>query len=393
LGKAALSAAVFLLCCNSAVLAAPKPPPNPLEITAPDPLLPQSAVNQPLSAQERLELKAALDELNTQATAQLQAGNATAAFEIWHRELRLRRALGTLDEVEALGRVGETAWRENQKAEVQLITGRLQSIKAEAKGKSPIDSALLVALGQAYQQVRSPEPALEVYQQILADARLRQDAATVQATLKTMAELQLAWFDYKAATATYEELLTLARAQGESADRVVYLQQLAYIYDKTKQPQYALKAKLEVAQSYESNQNVEQLPALKIAIASDYEALEQPNEARLEYQAAYELAISRQQFAYASEALGKLGALYRANNQPDTALQVYQVLLQVFEQTYNSYELMNTYDRIGQIYLELKDIDRSLEAFQKGLELAKSLQDRESYFTERIERVNQQRQQ
>jgi len=31
---------------------------------------------------------------------------------------------GSLEEVEALGRVGAIAWNENQKTEVQIITGR-----------------------------------------------------------------------------------------------------------------------------------------------------------------------------------------------------------------------------------------------------------------------------
>lgn len=389
LGKTAIAAAMFLLCFSSAVLAADtQPPPNPLEITTPDPLLPSSSLKQPLTSQERLQLKAALDQLNAQATAQLQASNPAAAYEIWHRELRLRRVLGSLEEVEALGRVGGIAWQDNQKAEVKVITGRLQAIQQQAQPTA--DLALLQALGQAYQQVRVPRPALEVYQQILTSARQGQDRATQEATLKTIADLHMSWFDYPKAAVTYEELLSMAQAQGDSVNEVVYLRQLAHIYGHAKQPQNSLRVKQQLAQSYVNNKELDKLPALKIAIASDYEALAQPNEASLNYQAAYKQAWSLQQFAYASEALQKLASLYYSHNQPDSALRIYQALLEVEQQSYDYYGLMNTYDQIAQIYLQRRDFAQALAAFQKGLDLAQSLQYQQSYFANQIEQVTQQ---
>ncbi|MBW4574936.1 MAG: tetratricopeptide repeat protein [Aphanothece sp. CMT-3BRIN-NPC111] len=391
-GKVAIAAMMFLMCSSSVVLAADEQPkPNPLEMTTPDPLLPQSPLKQPLSPQERLQLKADLDELNAQAGAQFKAGNALAAYEIWHRELRLRRVLGPLEEIEALGRVGGIAWQDNQKAEVQLITKRLQAIQQEVQAKPPIDLELLRALGQAYLQVRFPGPALSAFQEILADARQRQDTAAQETTLKTIAELQMAWFDYPKAAAAYEELLTMAQAQGDSVNQVFYMQQLAYIYDHAAQPENSLKAKQQLAESYLNQKALDKLPALKIAIASDYEALNQPNEAKENYQQAYDQAMSLQQFAYASEALEKLGDLYRSYGQPDTALQVYQALIEVDRQSYNLYGLMNAYDRVAQIYLEQKNYPQALAAFQQGLEVAKSLQYQETYFATQIEQVTQQK--
>ncbi len=390
LGKVVSAAAIFLLCCSPIVLAAgDEPPPNPLEITAPDPLLPQWPLKQPLSPQERSELKAALDKLNSQATAQFQAGNKAAAFEIWHRELRLRRALGPLEEVEALGRVGGIAWQDNQKAELPLITGRLQAIQQQAQRQPPVEQALWRSLGEAYQQVRVPELALRVYQQILAWAREQQDTATEIATLKTIGSLQLAWFDYAQAAATYELLLTMAQQQGDSVNEIAYWQQLAYIYDQGKQPQNSLKSLQQLEQTYLKQKDFDKLTPLKIAIASAYEALGQFNEASVTYQQAYQLAMSRQQFDYASVALQKLAALYKSHNQPETALHIYQVLLEVDRQAFNFYGLMDTYDHIGQIYLEHKKYPQALEAFQQGLELAKSLDYQESYFTTQIEQINQ----
>ena len=94
-------------------------PPNPLEITTPDPLLPRKPDKQPLTIQEQQELETALDKLNLDAAAKLQAGDKVAAFDTWNREIRLRRYLGSLAEVEALSRVGEIAWRANERPQVQ----------------------------------------------------------------------------------------------------------------------------------------------------------------------------------------------------------------------------------------------------------------------------------
>jgi tetratricopeptide (TPR) repeat protein len=392
-GKAAFWIATFLLCFSAVAVAKPNEtaPPNPLEITTPDPLLPNPPVERALTPVEQANLREALDQLNEQAAAQLSAGNSIEAYKIWYREIRLRRVLGgPLEEVQALGRVGEIAWSQNSKPEVQLITTRLETIQKEAETKKTLDEPLLRALGRAYEQIRVPGQALKVYEQILATERQRNDPAAVETTLKTIAQLHLAWFDYPKAAAAYEELLATAQAKGDRVNQLVYLKELINIYDKSKQPENALRTKQQLVEKYLNEQDFTQIPALKIAIAADYEALNQPEEASQNYQEAYTLAFSSQQFAYASDALLKLGNLYRSHSQPDFALQVYDVLLKVEQQSYNYYGLMNAYDQMGQIHLEQKNYAQALSAFQQGLELAKSLQYQESYFSTQIERVNQQ---
>ncbi len=391
---------LFVLCLSSVALAQPntttKPQPippilNPLELpTSGDPLLPNPPIERELTPLERLRLSEALDELNHQATAELQAGNISEAFELWYREIRLRRVLGgQLEEVKTLGRVGEIAWRENSKKEVQLITARLKTIEQNAETTGPLDRELLNALGQAYQQVRVPGQALKIYEQILADTRQQQDIEGEIATLKTMGQLHMAWFDYPKAAATYQELLAIAQRQGDRANEIVYTQQLAYIYDQSNDPKNALQMKERLVELYPSNDP--QLPALKIAIATDYEALSQPEAASQNYQEAYQKALELQQLAYGSEALQKLATLYHTNEQPEVALQIYEILVVVEQQSYDFYGLMNTYDRMGQIYLEQKNYNQALELFKQGLELAQSLNYQETYFFRQIERVNQQR--
>lgn len=384
---------MFLVCFSSTALAAPeKPKPevpqiNPLEITTPDPLLPQLPKKGTLSPEQQTKLRQSLDELNNEATALLQADKAPEAFDIWYRELRLRRALGYIEEVQALGRVGEVAWQRTQKPDAQVITRRLQDIEKEAQEKKLMNLELQQALGQAYRQVRLLEPAVGVYEKILAQARTRGDATAQEATLKTLAELNLAWFDYPKAAAAYEELFAQAQARSDRVNEVIYLQQLLYIYDKAKQPTNALKIKQRLVQTYLNQKDFTKIPPLKIAIASDYEALNQPEDASQNYQEAYSLAWSSRQFAFASEALKKLGALYRSHRQPEYALKVYEVLIQSEQQAFNFYGLMNAYDQMGQIYLEQKNYPQALAAYQKGLQIAKTLQYQEAYFTSQIERI------
>lgn len=393
-GRAGLWIAAFLLCFSSVTLAAqekPKPEEfkvNPLEITKPDPLLPRLPKRGTLSPEEQSRLQASIDELDAQAAALYQEKKADEAFDIWYRGLRLRRALGRVEEVQALGRVGEMAWQNTRKFDTQVITRRLQEIQKEAEDQKALNLELLRTLGQAYQQVRFPEPAVKVYQQILAQERQQGDTQAQETTLKTLAQLNMDWFNYPQAAAIYEELLTQAQSRGDRVNELAYLEQLVYIYNKAQQPENALRMKQKLAATYPPTDP--RVPALKIAIATDYEALNQPDPASQNYQDAYKLAWALRQWAYASEALQKLAALYHSHNQSDSALQVYDVLIKTQQQSYNFYGLMNTYDKMGQIYLEQKKYSQALDFFQRGMQLAKSLQYQENYFAEQLERVSKQ---
>jgi tetratricopeptide (TPR) repeat protein len=372
-------------------------PPNPLEITTPDPLLPRSPKDkQPLTLQEQQKLQPALDALNQEAAAKLQAGDQVAAFEIWNRELRLRRFLGSLAEVQALSRVGAIAWKQNDGQEVQYITQRLQAIQKQAQSKkttAQVDLELWRSLGQAYQNLRSPKLAVEAYDQVLLVMREQKNTTAVVENLKTIGELHLSWFDYAKAAPVYEELLALATSQNERVNEVTYLQRLAYIYEQTRQPQQSLNVLNRLVEIYVNENNLIEIPELKLAIASNYESLakENPNlllEAFNNYQEAYTTAWQLKEYVRAGEALQKLIALYRSQGQTDEALQVSQILVETESQAANFYGMMQAYDQIGQLYLERKEFPQALTAFKKGLELAQQLKHEEAYFTGQIEKVS-----
>jgi tetratricopeptide (TPR) repeat protein len=365
-------------------------PPNPLEITTPDPLLPPLIDKQQLTLPELQSLETALDQLNLEAAAKLQTGDEEAAFDIWNRELRLRRYLGALAEVQALGRVGAIAWNENNNEQVQYITQRLQTIQKQAQSSKIVDLELMRSLGEAYQKVRSPQLALEAYNQVLATVRQQQDTNAVLQTLNTIGELHLLWFNYPQAAATYEELLSLT--PGDRQNQLVYLQQLAYIYQQARQPQESVNVLNKLAEIYKQDNNLNKISELKLAIGSNYESLAQQNpsllrEAFNNYQTAYVTAWQSQQYARAGEALQKLILLYRSQGQITEALQASQILIETQKQAVNFYGMMQAYDQIGQLYLEQKNYPQALTAFQQGLQIAQQLKHEESYFTQQIEKV------
>ena len=239
--KLFVSATFWLFIGTNATSAPAKTPPaefpvNPLEIKTSDPLL----TSPTPTPEEQKNLSVALDELNIQAQAKLSAGEKIGAFETWNRELRLRRVLGFLAETQALGRVGAIAWTQNEPYQVQVITQRLEAISQQQKSSNNLQ--LLTALASAFEQVRVPKSALAVYNQILA-IQQQQDTVAAEQTLQTIAELHLSWFDYPQAVVSYNQLLTLAKAKSDRPRELEYLQQLAYIYDRSKQRQQAVDTK------------------------------------------------------------------------------------------------------------------------------------------------------
>lgn len=367
-------------------------PPSPLEITTSDPLLPNLANKRELTPVELQKLKTDLDELNQEAQEILQGEDNQKAFEIWNRELRLRRFLGLLAEVEALSRVGEISVNENEREEVQYISQRLQVIQSDMLKQKSTDLQLWKSLANAYQKLRLYKLAISAYEQILILGKQQQDSFAQIETLKSIGELHLSWFDYNQAANVYQKLLNLAINQGDKTNELAYLQQLAYIYTQGKQHQAAIDILNKLVEISTNEQNLTQIPTWKLAIAANYEFLakENPNfrqQAFDNYQEAYTIAWKLEQYARAGEALNKLIALYRSQKQITAALETSQILIEAETLANNFYGLMSAYDQIGNLYLERREYAKALTAFEKGLEIAQELKYQESYFTKQIEKL------
>lgn len=363
--------------------------PNPLETNIPDSLIRSNVNEKPLTTEELKTLEAALDELNQQATIRLESGDQETAFSIWNRELRLRRFLGLLSQVQAISRVGAIAWRENNREQVQYITQSLRKIETQLQNEKSADLQLWRSLGVAYQNLRSPQLAVKVYERVLSLVKRENDPVAEVETLNQIGELHLNWFNYSQAAITYQELLNLAVTRGDRTSQLRYLQQLAYTFEQSKQPLKAINILNQLASIYNQQDNQQAIPRIKIAIAENYQSLVPQNPSFIQpalnsYQEAYIIAWQLQMYLSAGEALEKLIDLYRSQNKIGEALQASKILLETQTLARNFYGLMQAYDQLGNIYLQKKESANALIAFEQGLKIARELKYQEGYFVQKI---------
>jgi len=360
-------------------------PPNPLELTEPDPLLPNPVVERPLSPLELYFLRQALNGLNLEAQAQLAAGNRQQAFQIWYRELRLRRVLGYEEEIPALGRVGEYAWSEGESEAVQLITARLEEIEQDLQQQEPRNFPQLLAIADSYSVLRNYNAAVRLYEQILEQARERGDTAVEESTLISLGDLHLGWFYFAEAAEVYEELLERARQRGDRVREQDILTQLAYAYQQGENYERAIAILQQLVEWYRET-DPSRLPPLQLALGNSYRQLEQLVPAANAYQAAYAAALAQQQWGYASDALRQLADLYQALGRPDDALVVYRLLQSVQLESYDRFGIMEVFGSMGQIYQEQGQTGEAIASYRQALQLAEQMDypGRVRYFQEQL---------
>lgn len=393
--------ALSLLPVQAAPILPAAPPPattqelkDPLNraLFPPDDLVPSHI---PLSVFQRRRLSADLDRLHQEGLVLSQGGQLDSAFVLWYRELRGRQALGNLAEIKALGNVGAIAWENNRREDVGIITRRLEAIQGQEEKSHRLTPELLTALAQAHQQMRNLDEVIKLYQNIRQRAQQEKNYRQENEALTFLGDLYLAKFDYPQAGQIYEILLERARLSKNIYYEGIYLQKLAEIYSKSAQPAQGVRIKEDLARRYVQSQKVQLLPNLKLAIADDYVSLRELEKARQNYQEAYSLGWSLQQYGAAGLALSKLADLYQAQGQGNDALQIYQRLLKVEQQSYNYYGLMQTYEKIAQLYLNARQYKPALTAYQQSLSLARALKytAQEAHLLNQIEQVSQQQQQ
>jgi len=353
---------------------------NPLQVEKfDDPLLPQTPVRRPLSPLEQFRLKEALDQLNQQARAVYENGNVEQAFQVWYRELRLRQKLDPIEEVKALGRVGEVAWLENRSADFRNIRERLRVIEKKAKANN--DRQLLITLAENYEQMRELDGAIALYDTLV------EDSTNPTALLEKIAQLHADQFEYEAAANTYETLLAQAETAGDTTGIINYLKQLKIWYEQAENPQAGIATKQRLIQNYQQQNNQDALPPLMVALADDYVKLEHFDQASTTYQEAFQIARSQQKYAIAAVALEDLAQLYRNDGSLETTLEIYEQLLIIQQQSYDHYGLMITYDKIGEIYQQNNQPEEAVAAYEKALQFAQSLSYQEDYFQSKIENL------
>lgn len=351
-----------------------------------DPLLPDPPVARPLSPLERSALERELNQLDQQATDLLEAGNTGDAFDLWLREVRLRRLLGLEAELAALQRVGQRAWDEGQTLTIQLLTARLDAIRNGLLEESPLNLEYLEETAQTYEILGDPERAIALYQELADIALTAEDLTTYQAFLEATARVQRGWFYFTEATQTYEQLAQLAT---EPDQIVQFLEAAADQAIQAERYQQALDLQMRLLAQYQASTDwAERIPQLRLGIAETYLALGQPEEAGTTYQRAYQEAIVLQQFEQAISAIEGLVGIYRDRNRYEEVIYLYRQQLLVARQAYDAYRILETYDGLGQTYEALNQPQAALSAFREGLVMAEHLNHRVAYFIAQVDRLS-----
>jgi len=351
-----------------------------------DPLLPDLPIERPLSPLEKLALAAELDALAAEAEALFLAGQTEAAFATWMREVRLRRILGYEAELEAIQRVGLRVWENSRAEEVQLITLRLRQIQAELLAQAPLNIALLEEVVAAFEVLRDVDAAVAVYETLIERATLAGDRDEQQRLLENLANLRETWFRFEVAAATYQTLLD-ALGQGEDLQAIAYLQGIIRNLQQAGELSQAIEYQRRLVRRYERTAQPRPIPPVTLAIARNYRALDNLEQAQSVYSTTYTTALGLGQTDVASEALADLAEIYLAQEKLADVLYLYQQLLAVHRLSYNGYGLMQTFDKLGQLY-EGQDLpDNAIAAYQEALIIAEHLNYRDGYFELRLQQL------
>lgn len=359
------------------------------EMTEPrDPLLPVLPIQRPLSPLERQALATELDRLALEGEQLYRQGDGDGAFEIWIRELRLRRILGLGPELTRLRAVGQRAWELSRTPEAQLLTLRLDQIREEllAQATPPLD--LVVALATGYETLRSVDAAIALYQILGERAAQAGEVRRQIQLLERIGQLQEAWFRFFPAANTYRQLVELGQGQGiPLAVQQGYLRRAIDNFEQGQDWGAAIALQQRLLQQYETAQRREAVPPLKLAIARNYSALNRLDLALPLYQETYRLALEQEQSLYAREVVSDLVVLYQAADQPEDVRYLYRQLLAVERLSYNAYGIMLGFEGLGELYEAQGKPEQAIAAYQEALIMAHHLGHRQADFEIRIRRI------
>lgn len=375
---------IWCLSLGSPALAAIE---NPRSLDKPkaDPLLPSLTLNRPLSPLERRLIEETIVQFNQDAQQLLETSQTDQAFDLWFRILNLQRRLGRSQEITGLGNIGEQAWKAGRRIELEAITDRLHRLETDLR-KSPQQTLSPdgKALGLAYQQVRDLNAAQTFYQFQLQLAEQQQDSTAMVEILTELITVQWGALNYALATDYTQQKLTLLRSGPVTLESLQeersLLNSLAFLAQQIGDYPTQISALEETIALTLDLGLVEEVPALWADLGNAYRANNQFNLAVQSYYQGYAFAQENQQYEAAQRILASLGQLQEAEGELQDAIQTYELLRQVHRYSSNLLGLLDSYDRLGQLYLQIQQPEQAQEQFEQGLTLARRLKYRESEF-------------
>ncbi|MEM9005291.1 MAG: hypothetical protein AAGE59_17430 [Cyanobacteria bacterium P01_F01_bin.86] len=135
---------------------------------------------------------------------------------------------------------------------------------------------------------------------------------------------------------------------------------------------------------YQADNSIQPIPALMLAIARNYRALDDVTQAQTYYLTTYSTALGQNQTNIAREAVEDLAEIYRSLDRPDDVIYLYEQQAALGRLSYDGYGLMQVFDRLGQFHEAQNEPDKAIAAYQEGLILADHLGHREAYFNYRL---------
>lgn len=358
------------------------------EFAAPrDPLLPEIPVSRPLSPLEKSELEAALNQTAIEAEQFYFLGQTDLAFELWMREVRLRRIFGYAEEIQAMQRVGLRAWEDSRAQENQLLTLRLRQIQTELLAQDSANIFLLEEVAATFEVLRDIDSAIVVYNTLIERATLSSNVPERQRLLENLANLQEAWFRFEAAGKTYQTLLSTLGSTRVSAKEARYLTGGIRNYQNAGQLRTVIDYQRRLLRYYENTATLQAEPPLLLAIARNYRDIEELSEARNYYLTSYTKALAQNQSSVAKDVVQDLAAIYTRLGRPDDVLYLHRQQLAVEGLSYSGYGLIQVFDELGQLYISQGNTEQAITAYQEGLILARYLDYREAYFQLQLQQL------
>ena len=348
---------------------------SPLANPMADPLVPKSVAEgkRDLTPLETGRIRRKIQDLSISGLVHWQAEESELAFADWFRQLRLGQVLpDRQSEIEDLGEIGAIAWENNRVEDARTIVERLNEIQ---EVDFPEDESLLIPLAEAYQLLRDADPAIALYRTHLEKLEDPYKADI----LRLIALLAADWFDYEEALTAYNEIEAL------DALTIGDRQHFAKLYETVNLPADALRIQKQLPLLYLQELDYQNMSSVYVKIAKNAHRIASFDEAIEANENAFALAWELKYLDIAETALDQLGQVYLAQDNIQFAMQVYEQLLIVQNESYNRYGMMDTYARLGEIYEQANLYPSALVSWQQGLAIAKELNHNIDFFTTALE--------
>ncbi|OKH16950.1 tetratricopeptide repeat protein [[Limnothrix rosea] IAM M-220] len=353
---------------------------SPLENPLADPLVPTAVAeaDRDLSPLETGRISRTAEDLKLSGYVKWQEQLPELAFADWLRHLLLLQLLPDRQgEIESLGEIGAIAWENNRIEDARAITKRLDAIRAE---DYPSNENLLIPLAEAYQQLRNSGAAIALYRSHLETL----DDPYKADILRLIAQLAADWFNYEEALAAYGEIEAL------NALTIGDREHFSTLYETINLPAEALRVQRQLPPLYLQELDYQKLASIYLKIAKNAHRIADYNLAIDANEFAFALAWELKYLEVAEDALHQLARVYLTQDNEPFAMQVYEQLLIVQNESYNRYGMMETYATLGELYENSGLYPSALISWQQGLAIAKELNHNIEIFTAAIETLPRQ---